>query len=136
MGHEPLGAPLLHLEARRGAQIVFARIDCRPAREGHVAQLLHGVGAPAPKVSPVLHEDQRAVLLLQHVAGVELEYAIGAKQRVVTAAVGYRFAAYVRPTELAAIHVDGAAPGARRHGGDVLNAREAQTYLEGKLQTG
>src|ERR1700722_10281953 len=136
MAHEPVVASLLYLEARRGAQVVFAWVDCRSAGEGHVAQLLHCVSAAAPEITPVLHEDQRAILFLQHVFGVELQHTVWTKQSVIATAVGNRFATNVRSAKFAAIHVDGAAPGTRWHGSDVLHARETQTHLEGKLQTG
>ena len=87
-----------------------------------------------PQRYPVVQQNQRAVVLLQHVARIESQHVIRAKQRIVAAAVRHGFPAQMRPRKFSAVHVNCAAPRARGHVFDVLHARETQPHLERKFQ--
>src|SRR4051794_41117876 len=82
----------------------------------------------------VLDVDQRAVLLLQKVARVEREHAVGAHMRELTAVVE-DLAAQARPLELALDHRYRQAGTAHRRIFQAQPRRQLEAAFERKLET-
>ncbi len=134
MSREPVVLALAHLEARIRAQVVLVVRNRLAALESPLAQAAHHVGLAAPEEAAVVDEDQRAVVLLQHVTRVEHGGVVRPEERVVTAGIGHRLAFELRAEELTRVDVDRAARAAGRYVGQRLHTRETQADLHGELE--